>query len=138
MSFREKSAWIFLISILLVSGFFFLHVPWTLTPSSNPRIVHGLFYCIIALVVIEAAAHLVVAVLSPQDAPAPKDERERLIDFKAVRLAHYVYVFGSLLAVSTIHLGANAVAIGYGVLAALVVGEVVKNVARIVGHRRGV
>ena len=138
MSFREKSAWILLISILLVSGFFFLHVPWTLTPSPSPQLQRGLLYCVIALVVIEVVAHIVVALGAPQDAPAPKDERERLIDLKAIRLAHYVYVAGSLLAVSTIHLGANAIAMGYGVLLAFVIGEVVKNALRIVCHRRGI
>lgn len=137
MSFREKSAWISLVSILFVSGFYFLHVPWTLNPAFSPRLFRGLLYCIAALVVIEVVAHIVVAIRAPEDAKAPKDERERLIDLKAIRITHYIYVVGSLLAVSTIHLGANAIAIGYGVLFAFVVGEVVKNVFRIVGHRRG-
>ncbi len=138
MSFREKSAWIFLISILLVAGFFFLHVPWALNPSPSPQLVRGLLYCLIALVAIEVVAHIVVAIGAPEDAPGPKDERERLIDLKAIRLAHYVYVAGSLLAVSTVHHGANVIAMGYGVLLALVIGEVVKNAARIIYHRRGI
>ena len=138
MSFREKSAWISLISIVAVSGFFFLHVPWTLTPSANPRLVHGLFLCILALIVIEVVAHIVVAVRAPEDAHAPKDERERLIDVKAIGRAHYVYVVGSLLAVATLHLGANGMAIGFLVLLALVVAEVVNHVSRIVYHRRGI
>lgn len=138
MSFREKSAWIFLSSILLVAGFFFLHVPWTLNPSPSHGVVRGLLYCILALIVIEVAAHIVVAIRAPEDAPGPRDERERMIDLKAIRLAHYVYVVGSLFAVSSIHLGANAIALGYGVLFAFVIGEVVKNSARIVFHRRGV
>ncbi len=83
MSFREKSAWISLISILLVSGFFFMHVPWTLTPSSSLALVHALLLCVIALVVIEVVAHIVVAIRAPEDAHAPKDERERLIALKA-------------------------------------------------------
>ena len=138
MSFREKSAWISLISILLVSGFFFLRVPWTLTPSSSPKLVHGLLFCVVALVVLEVVAHVVVAIRAPEDAQAPKDERERLIDLEATRAAHYVYAVGSLLAVSTIHLGANAIAMGYLVLLAFVIGAVVNYAARIVYHRRGV
>ncbi len=138
MSFREKSAWISLFSILLVGGFFFLHVPRSLRPSSSPESVHGLFYCILALVVIEVAAHVVVAIRAPADARAPKDERDRLIELKSVSASRNVYVIGSLAAVSTIHLGGNAVAMGYGVLLALVLGEAVKHAARIVYHRRGV
>ena len=76
MSFREKSAWISLMSILLVSGFFFLHVPWTLAPPFNPQLFWGLLYCFAALVAIEVVAHVVVVFRAPQDARAPKDERE--------------------------------------------------------------
>ncbi|HSR66314.1 MAG TPA: hypothetical protein VLU25_00105 [Acidobacteriota bacterium] len=127
-----------MVSILLVAGFFFLHVPLTLQPRSDMGLVRGLFYCLAVLVVIEVGAHLVVVLMAPEEAKAPKDERERLIDYKAVRTAHYVYVIGSLGAVATIHHGANAIAISYLVLFAFVVGEVVKNILRIVGHRRGV
>ena len=138
MSFREKSAWISLISILVVSGFFFLHVPWNLTPSPSHQLVRGMLYCIIALVIIEVVAHLVVAMRAPEDAQAPRDERERLIDLKATRVAHYVYVVGSLLALTTLHLGANAIALGFRVLLAFVIGQVVNYAARIVYHRGGI
>lgn len=137
MSFREKSAWIFLISISLVLGFFFLHVPWTLTPPSMPGLVRGLFYCIIALVVIEIVGHIIIAALAPEDARSAKDERERLIDLKATRTAYIVYVIGSLLAISTIHHGANKIFITYAVFLAFVIGEVVKHALRIFYHRRG-
>ena len=137
MSFREKSAWISLISILVVSGFFFLHVPWTVSPSASAALVHGMMYCILALVIIEVVAHIVVAIRAPEDAQAPKDERERLIDLRATRVSHYVYVIGSLLALTLIHCGANAPGLGFAVLFAFVIGQVVKHAARIVFHRRG-
>lgn len=138
MSFREKSAWISLISILLVSGFFFLRVPSMMTPASHPALVGGLLYCVIALVLIEVVAHVVVAMRAPQDAQAPKDERERLIELEAIRIAHYVFVVGVLIAVSTmIHLGANVFAMAYHLLLAFVVAEVANYAARIVYHRRG-
>lgn len=137
MSFREKSAWIFLISISLVSVFFFLHVPWTLTPPPNMRLAEGLFYCILALVVIEVVGHIVIAIASPEDARTPKDEREKLIDLKATRAAYYVYVVGSLLAISTIHRGANIIFMSCAVLLAFVIGEVVKHALRIYYFRRG-
>ena len=137
MSFREKSAWISLVSILLVSGFYFLRIAWSLTPRSNMNQVRALLYCVVALAVIEVVAHLVVALRAPKDARTPKDERERLIDLKATRSAAYVYVVGSFLAVFTLHLGANAIAIANGVLLAFVVAEIVNYAARIVYHRRG-
>ncbi|MDP6579039.1 MAG: hypothetical protein QF681_00165 [Vicinamibacterales bacterium] len=139
MSFREKSAWISLVSILLVSGFFFWHVPSRTTAESHPALVRGLIYCVIALALIEVVAHLVVAIRAPKDAKAPKDERERVIELKAIRIAHYVFVVGVLLAVSSmIHIGANVFAMAYHVLMAFVVAELANYGARIVYHRRGV
>ena len=138
ISYREKSAWIFLVSTVLVSGFFFLHVPWTLRPESSPALMHGLLYCVVAWLVIQLVAHLIVARLAPDDATAPKDERERLIELKAMRIARPVYIVAPLLAVSMLHIGATGPAVGYGVMFALVLGELVNYSARIVYHRRGV
>jgi hypothetical protein len=74
----------------------------------------------------------------PQDARTPIDERERLINLKATRLAARVYVIGSFLAVLTLHHGASAVMIGYFVVLAFVIAEIVKFSARIIYYRRGV
>ncbi len=139
MSFREKSAWISLVSILCVSAFYFLQVPSRMTPESHPALIRGLVYCVVALVLIELVAHIAVAMHAPKDAKAPKDERERVIELKAIRIAHYVFVVGVLLAVSSmIHIGANVFAMAYHVLLAFVVAELVNYGARIVYHRRGV
>lgn len=137
MSFREKSAWISLVSILLVGGIYLLHVPWTLKPSTDPGLLRALLYCIIAFLIIEIISHVVVAFRAPQDARAPKDERERLIELKATYTAAHVYVIGSFAAVLTLHHGANSIAIGNGVLLAFLIAEVVNYALRIVYHRRG-
>jgi hypothetical protein len=137
MSFREKSAWITLVSIIVVAGFYFLHVPWTLRPEPNPRLATALLYCIVAFVVIEVVGHGIAALRAPKDARTPRDERERLIDLRATRIAAYVYVLGTFLAVLTLHHGANAIAVGNGVLMAFVFAEIVNYSTRIVYHRRG-
>ena len=87
MSLREKSAWISLVSIAVVGFVFFLHVPRTLTPRSGPEMFHALLLCLAALIVIEVVAHAVVVIRAPFEARAPKDERERLIELRAIRVA---------------------------------------------------
>ena len=136
MSFREKSAWISLISIAFVGFVFFLHVPRTLTPAPSPDIFHALLICLAALVVIEVVAHAVVAIRAPFDARAPKDERELLIELRAIRRAAYVYAALSMGAVTLLHLGANGGAVGYGVLLALVIAELVNYGSRVLDYRR--
>ena len=137
MSYREKTAWIFLITTVLVSGFLLLHVPWTLQPRTSPTMLHGILLCSVVWRVMQGVARLIVARLAPEDAKAPKDEREQLIELKAIRIARLVYILGSLLAVLTLHIGATGPAVGYLVMFALVLGELANYSARIVFHRRG-
>lgn len=136
MSFREKSAWITLIAMLMASALFALHAPRLSHPG--PWDFHALLACIAAFVVIETVVFLVLRLRYPQDARTPIDERERLINLKATRLAARVYVIGSFLAVLTLHHGASAVMIGYFVVLAFVIAEIVKFSARIIYYRRGV
>ena len=138
MTFHEKSAWINLVAIGLFGGAYFLHVPWTLRPRFDPILWQGFVYCLAAFLALEVVGHLVLALRSPREARAPRDERERLIDLKAIRLAAYVYVIGSFAAVFTLHHGANGLAIANLVLLAFVGAQIVNYAVRLVYHRRGV
>ncbi len=136
MPFREKCAWVTLIAILLVCALFVLHAPSLSHPVRGD--FHTLLACIAAFAVIEAVAFLVLRLRYPEDARTPIDEREQLINLKGTRLASGCYVVGSFLAVMTLHHGASAVMIGYFVVLAFVIAEIVKYCARIVYYRRGV
>jgi hypothetical protein len=137
MSFREKTAWITLIAILLVSALFFLHGPEILDPSPSMWTLHITALCIGAFIVIEVVAYVVLYLRYPKDARTPKDEREQLIALKATRLAAYTYVAGSFLVIlASIHIGGGAT-VGYFVLMAFVIAEIVNYAARIVYYRRG-
>jgi hypothetical protein len=142
MSFREKSAWITLITLILMSLLWAAHMPWwqafTLAPDPNPIVFHALVLATISFVVIVVVAHIVVAILAPRDANARADEREQLIGLKATRLSAYVYAGLSLSSVFLIHLGANEIGLAYFLVASLAIAEMVSCVARILYHRRGV
>jgi hypothetical protein len=91
-----------------------------------------------AFALIEMAAVIVLRLRYPGDARTPVDERERLINLKATRVASGCYVTGSFLAVLTIHHGASAGMLAYLIVFAFVIAEVVKYDPRIVYDRRGV
>ncbi len=141
MSFREKSAWITLITLVFVSLLWSAHWPWTrpftLAPDANPIVFHALVLATISFIVIVVVAHVVVAVRAPREASAPADERERLIALKATRIGAYVYAALSLSSIFLIHLGANQIGVAYFVLISFVIAEMVNCIARIVYHRRG-
>lgn len=139
MSFREKSAWVTLATLIVLSIAFALHVPqpWTLRPASSPFMFHVLLIAIVAFIAIEIVAHIVIAIFAPRDAQAPKDEREQLIALKSTAVAAYVYAALSLSSIFTIHLGANQIGVAYLVLLSFVVAEMVNYALRIYYYRRG-
>jgi hypothetical protein len=75
MSFREKSAWISLLVVLLMAAAFFLHVPWTLRPGPAPGLAHVTLLFLGLLLAIEAVGRALVIVTSPKGALTGKDER---------------------------------------------------------------
>ena len=85
MPFREKVAWSSLLSMALVYGGYVvlrLNAP----PGSNHT---GLLIgTIVALVVVQVVLAILIAVTAPQEARAPRDERDRLIELRAIRVAY--------------------------------------------------
>ena len=86
MSFREKSAWISLLSISLIYGVYF----WSVVHAGPQAGFHfgSLLATVIALIVVQIVLHIVVAIAAPKEAKAPRDEREKLIELKATRIAY--------------------------------------------------
>ena len=137
MSFREKSAWISLVLILLVFGPYFWLVGQSLVGRTH---VHGgtQFALILLFVVLEIVVHIAVAIQSPRDAEAPTDEREDLIDLRATRMAFYVLFGGALMSIFTLHFPVNVWTLSQFVLFSIVIAELVKFASQIVFYRRGV
>lgn len=136
MSFREKSAWITLVAILIVSAMYVLHVPRVFEPSYWA--LHALVLSLATFVAIEVVAWLVLRLRNPAEARTPKDELERLIELKALRIAAYVYFVGSFAAIfiTIHHTRGGAHLVGAGVMIAFIVAEIVNYTARIVYYRR--
>jgi hypothetical protein len=137
MSFREKSAWISVVLILLVFGPYFWLVGQSFAGGTH---VHGgtQFALILLFVVLEIVVHIAVAIQSPRDAEAPIDEREDLIDLRATRMAFYVLFGGALMSIFTLHFPVNVWTLSQLVLFSIVIAELVKFASQIVFYRRGV
>src|SRR5262245_7455501 len=109
MSFREKSAWISFVLVLIVFVYWlqnFIRVeafgfrdPAPMTLALRTRL---------AFVVAEVLLHIAIALKAPREARTPKDEREKLIDLKAARVGFYVLALGAWAAVGSMHLRFDA------------------------------
>jgi len=137
MSFREKSAWISFVTILLVFVPFFWNSYRQFQGAVTGREgVTTAFALLLTFVVLEIVLHLIVAIRAPQEAKTPRDEREQLIDMRATRVAFYVLLVGAMAGVGMVHLTSRAWVIQQVVLLAVVVAELVRFGGQILLFRR--
>ena len=144
MPFREKTAWISLVTMLAVFGTFFGALASGRAPSDGLGALHGLILSVAAVIVLQVALGVTARVLAGADAASPKDERERLIELKATRIAFYVLIAGviggNFLTLHTPLFGAPHVAgsrLALVTLGAVVLADLVKSAAQIAYFRRG-
>ncbi|MGD9980293.1 MAG: cell envelope integrity protein TolA [Hyphomonadaceae bacterium] len=136
MSLREKSAWISLVIHVVIFGGYF----WSLAsawdqPARGPIGVGMLIGAVILLVLNAIALNAAVALWSRKEAEAPADERERIIDMKAERIASYVLSGNVILLIGALLVNWDGFLVANLLLAAIVVSEVTKAVVQIVYHR---
>ncbi|GLS83136.1 hypothetical protein [Paraferrimonas haliotis] len=138
MSFQEKSAWTMLVALSLAAILYAVNVISVATevgalPSPN---VPGLLTLAGVTVVIAIIGHIVMAALSPKEANAASDERERLISQKAGHWASYVLGTGVLVSLGSFLVTGNGSALFYACFASLIASHLVEYILQIVFNRR--
>jgi hypothetical protein len=137
MSFREKVAWICLCAMALVyAGYFAVVMPGLAFGQSQP-FIGLLFGAIVALAILQIIPIVIAAALSPQEANAPEDEREKLIELKGSRAGYIVLTIGALFCCSAgIFFGTGPALLANCILMAVVLSELAKLFTQIVQYRR--
>jgi len=140
MSFREKSAWIsFVLLVLLMLGFALSH-------HYHPHDAEGrdlfnpatlFFGILLVFVLLQVVLHLIIALQAPKDARTPKDERERFIELRAARIGFYSLVVCELIAMALFHLHGRPGVLMSTVLLGIFVAWLIKLGTEIVLYRRG-
>jgi drug/metabolite transporter (DMT)-like permease len=145
MPYREKIAWISLVTMLVVFGGFYAGVVSGQIESEGFVSLIGLMLAVLAAFLLQAGLTFAAALASRDDPTSPQDERERLIELKAARIAFYVLIAailaGTFVALHAPELGLRPFSrpqIGLTMVAAIVLADLVKSAAQIVYFRRGV
>ena len=103
MSFREKSAWITLVSVLFVFGLYFGALATGRVERFSMSAFHFGLISIIALVVLQVVLRVIAYILNPADARAPLDERERLFELRARSIGYYVLMAWMVVIIIAVH-----------------------------------
>ena len=141
MPFREKSAWIALVAMVLCYGAYFaLAARHPQTVPTEPATVANLALfgaATIAQVVIMVVAHIAVALAAPQDARAKPDERDRAILRRSYFAAYHVLLAGMIIVGCVMPFNAGGWRIINAALLTIVAAEVVRHLTIISSYRRG-
>jgi hypothetical protein len=137
MPFREKISWLSLGGIAVAFGpYFYMLLARADVPASLwPVDAALLLIAVTVLACIMTVATIIVALSNVRDAQAPSDERDQNISRRAVAFAYPVLVAAVFLALGTLFFGANQATLINAVLGAIVLAEMTRCVAEIVGYR---
>jgi hypothetical protein len=137
MSFKEKIAWISVVTTVLIWGGYFGFMAATGGRYPGPVYFVGFIGAMIVQAILVTVASIVTAVVAPADASAGSDERDRAISRQAYALAYPVLLALVFCVAGSVHFGVRPVGMAYGIMGAIVIAEIVHYAAQIAGYRRG-
>ena len=137
MPFREKIAWLSVTTTVIVWGAYFAFLLTTARHLPPPAQFGGFFAAVVVQTILVIAGSIVTSVLSPKDAGAPSDERDKAVSRAAYALAYPVLLSLIVCIAASLYLGVDAKGMTYEIMAAIVIAEIVHYGAQIVGYRRG-
>jgi hypothetical protein len=94
MSFRERTAWITLISIVVSFSLYYGAIFTGLVEGRSMGAFHIGLASIIGLVVLQVVLNLIATLLNLKEARTPRDEREQMIHARSHVIGYYVLMFG--------------------------------------------
>jgi hypothetical protein len=140
MSFREKSAWISFVCLLLLTVAYFAgmhHHPHDAEGHDLISPLHMAIAIFGGFALLQVVLHLIVVAQAPKDARTPKDERERLIELRAARVGFYALVVCELSAMALFHVHGRAIALMNTVMLGILIAWLLKLGTEVVLYRRG-
>jgi hypothetical protein len=140
MSFREKSAWITLVSVLICFGTYFFAIASSALDGERlgrRHDAHWLLLSTAALVVLQVALNRIAAATTAKDGRAPADEREQQIQRRSHTIGYYVLMVLAVGLFAPAHFGHTGIELANFALLDVVIATLVVAVAQIVMFRRG-
>lgn len=148
MSYQEKENIMSLISSILILGLYSLYV-YNKYLDGNPDLINdfqfwGKTFLILIPVTIVAQIiiHIVFAIINKivvdEEPPSFTDERDKLIELKAIKISHWIFVIGFFQAMLTQSLGMQPWVMFISLISAGFIASIASNVAKIWFYRKGI
>jgi hypothetical protein len=138
MSLREKFAWVAVLTLIVGTSAYFLTALLGHQYVGYRQLLWICLGLIVGTITFPLVMRLVLKRQAPTGSLKEQDERERLFEFKATRVAFFVMAIGLLLSTPfLVHAPGTREDVVHFILATIVVSYVVKFGLEILYHRRG-
>ncbi|WP_373228703.1 hypothetical protein [Cohnella sp.] len=148
MSYQEKKNIVSLASTILIFGFYCLYVFQRYQVGSMDTTDTFKFWgavililipvTIVAKIIIDIVFNIIYRITTKEAEPSFADELDKLIELKATRYSHYVFVLGFLLAMGSLVLEIQPSVMFIILIFSGFVSEVVGTITKLYCYQRGV
>jgi hypothetical protein len=148
MGHHEKQSIVSIIGMVLVIGFYSLYVYRHYIQVDMELLNDFRFwgksflYLVPVAIVVQIVIQILFAIgnriITQEDIPDITDERDRLIELKCIRISHWIFILGFMLAMGSLAVGMKPYIMFLTLISAGFVASLASEVAKIIYYRRGV
>ena len=144
---REKQIMVSIITSLVILGLYSLYV-YHRYISGNPGIINDFKFwgkAFLVLIPVSIAAQIIIHIIfaiinkivTDEDIPMISDERDKLIELKAIRISHWIFLAGFLLAMGSQAIGMQPWVMFVTLIASGFAAAIISEMAKIIFYRKG-
>jgi hypothetical protein len=148
MGHQEKQSIVSIIGSVLVIGFYSVYVYRNYIQADMELLNDFQFwgksflYLIPIAIVVQIVIHIIFAIanriITQEDMPAFTDERDKLIELKSIRISHWIFTIGFMLAMGSLAMGMKPYVMFLTLISSGFLSSMISEVAKILYYRKGV
>ncbi len=147
MGHQEKQSIVSIIGSVLVIGFYSLYLYRNYIQADLELLNNFQFwgksflYLIPVAIVVQIVIHIIFAIadriITQEDMPGFTDERDKLIELKSIRISHWIFIFGFMLAMGSLAMGMKPYVMFLTLISSGFIASLASEVAKIIYYRKG-
>lgn len=98
-------------------------------------------YLIPVAIVVQIVIHIIFAIvnriITQEDMPGFTDERDKLIELKSIRISHWIFILGFMLAMGSLAMGMKPYVMFLTLISSGFIASLASEVAKIIYYRKG-
>jgi hypothetical protein len=148
MGHQEKQSIVSIIGSMLVIGIYSLYVYRNYIQADLELLNDFQFwgksflYLIPVGIVVQIVIHIVFVIanriITQEDMPDITDERDKLIELKSIRISHWIFIFGFMLAMGSLAMGMKPYVMFLTLISSGFLASLASEIAKIIYYRKGV